>query len=256
MATLTQVPTAARFPFRAPRGAAPARVALLDADPDLAGGLLGEELAAARAALVLPLLRVPAGRWAPTDAGLAGTPAVALVVVEGLLRREVVLCGRRTAELVGPGDVVDPLAAGEADALVPLEVHWEAEGAVTLAVLDGRYLAAMRRWPALAVALHRRRAAQAARASVHLAIAQLGRVDLRVLALLWHLAGRWGLVTGEGYVVPLRMTHAALGRLVGAQRPTVTLALTELAERADVTRRADGAFVLRPGSRERLTSVV
>jgi CRP-like cAMP-binding protein len=250
VATLAQ--TSPQHRFAPQRTAHPSALALLEADPDLAAGLHGEELDSARAAVVVPRLRIPAGPWAPELAEVPGPTAVALIVVDGLLRREVVLAGRRTAELFGPGDVVDPFAPAATEALVPLEVDWEAESPVTLAVLDMRFVAAARRWPALAVALHRRRAAQAARASVHLAIAQLGRVDLRVLALLWHLAGRWGVVTSDGYVLPLRMTHAALGRLVGAQRPTVTLALTELAERGDVTRRADGSFVLRPDSRELL----
>ena len=87
---------------------------------------------------------------------------------------------------------------------------------------------------------------------MHAAIAQLGRVDLRVLALLWHLADRWGTVTPDGVVLPLRLTHALLGRLVGAQRPTVTLALAQLGGAGDVSRREDGAFVLRPGSVEQL----
>jgi CRP-like cAMP-binding protein len=90
---------------------------------------------------------------------------------------------------------------------------------------------------------------------VHLAIAQLNRVDLRVLALLWHLAERWGVVAADGVVVPLRLTHATLGRFVGAQRPTVTLALQQLSEAGDLARRPDGAFVLRHGSAESLAAV-
>jgi CRP/FNR family cyclic AMP-dependent transcriptional regulator len=77
-------------------------------------------------------------------------------------------------------------------------------------------------------------------------------VEDRVLALLWHLAERWGRMTPEGVVVPLCLTHETLGRLAGAARPTVSLALGELTKRGQLSRRPDGAFVLQPGSAEAL----
>lgn len=58
--------------------------------------------------------------------------------------------------------------------------------------------------------------------------------------MLWHLADRWGRVTPDGVIVPLKLTHEALGRLVGAQRPTVTLALGELVASGRVTRALTG----------------
>ena len=55
------------------------------------------------------------------------------------------------------------------------------------------------------------------------AILALPRVESRVLAILWHLADVFGSVNADGVLVPLKLTHERLGRLVGAQRPTVTL---------------------------------
>jgi CRP/FNR family transcriptional regulator, cyclic AMP receptor protein len=118
-----------------------------------------------------------------------------------------------------------------------------------VAVLDDRFRQATRRWPSLGAAIEARALGQAERLAVHVAIAQLGRVDLRVLALLWHLADRWGRVTPQGVSVPLKLTHEALGRLVGAQRPTVTLALAELGRAESVTRLATGGWLLDPRSR-------
>jgi hypothetical protein len=46
-------------------------------------------------------------------------------------------------------------------------------------------------------------------------------------------------------VVPLALTHRILGQLVGARRPTVSTALSELAEREELTRRPDGSWLLR-----------
>jgi CRP/FNR family cyclic AMP-dependent transcriptional regulator len=64
-------------------------------------------------------------------------------------------------------------------------------------------------------------------------------------ALFWHLAERWGRVSGDGVVVPLALTHRILGQLVGARRPTVSTALSELAERGELVRRSDGSWLLR-----------
>jgi CRP/FNR family cyclic AMP-dependent transcriptional regulator len=52
-------------------------------------------------------------------------------------------------------------------------------------------------------------------------------------------------VSGDGVIVPLALTHRILGQLVGARRPTVSTALSELAERGELVRRADGSWLLR-----------
>jgi CRP/FNR family transcriptional regulator, cyclic AMP receptor protein len=59
-------------------------------------------------------------------------------------------------------------------------------------------------------------------------------------------------VTGDGVVIGLRLTHEVLGCLVGARRPTVTLALKDLGAAGHVRRRDDGRLVLTPASREYL----
>jgi DNA-binding GntR family transcriptional regulator len=45
-------------------------------------------------------------------------------------------------------------------------------------------------------------------------------------------------------IVPLRLTHRTLAQLVGAQRPSVTTALGQLADDRRITRRDDGHWVL------------
>ena len=52
-------------------------------------------------------------------------------------------------------------------------------------------------------------------------------------------------MSGDGVIVPLALTHRILGQLVGARRPTVSTALSELAEREELTRRPDGSWLLR-----------
>lgn len=112
-----------------------------------------------------------------------------------------------------------------------------------VAMLDRRLTAAVGRVPELKTALMRRAVRRSRWLALHLAIRCLRRIDVRLLVLFWHLAERWGRVTREGIVLPLPFTHRLLGRLVGAQRPTVTTALGQLAER-EVVRRRDGAWLL------------
>jgi hypothetical protein len=70
-------------------------------------------------------------------------------------------------------------------------------------------------------------------------------VDRRLTALFWHLADRWGRVSINGVIVPLALTHRMLGQLVGARRPTVSTALSKLADRGELVRQPDASWLLR-----------
>jgi hypothetical protein len=87
-----------------------------------------------------------------------------------------------------------------------------------------------------------------------MAICQLPRVEQRVLALLWHLAERFGRMAPDGVVLDLRLKHRLIGELVGAQRPTISLALATLLEEGLVRRRPGGALLLDPASRSALAA--
>jgi CRP/FNR family cyclic AMP-dependent transcriptional regulator len=50
----------------------------------------------------------------------------------------------------------------------------------------------------------------------------------RLLALMWSLADRRGIVREDGVYVPLSLTHETLAQMIGARRPTVTLGLKAL----------------------------
>ena len=229
-------------------GEPPRLVRLLDAEPDFAEGVTGADREAARRHTITAAVTVPPGAWSPQ--ALRGDDAVtgpfAAVVLRGLLARDVVLADRVATQLVGPGDVI-PLGDWD-DGSPPVHTEWRAGVESELAVLDARFLGAAQRWPWLTARVVERAARWADRAAMLQAITQLGRVDLRLVALLWHLADRWGRVGSDGVVLPLRLTHETLGRLVGAQRPTVTLALRDLREQGVVTRK-DAGWLLAPGSR-------
>ena len=118
-----------------------------------------------------------------------------------------------------------------------------------LAMLGKDVLVGAHRWPRLVAGLHARTADQIERVAVQLAICQLPRVEDRLLALLWLLAEQWGRVTPGGTVLPLALTHETLGALVGARRPTVTLALGELSDRGAVLRQGRAWLLVEPPSR-------
>ena len=181
------------------------------------------------------------------------TRAFAALVVEGVVVREVLLGGTVASELVGAGDVVDLDAPGD-EGLVPVSARWTTADVAVVAVLGDELLPALRGWPSLGAALVARAARRAARVEVQRGISQLPRVEDRLLALLGHLAERFGRVTADGVVVPVGLTHEMLGRLVGARRPTVSLALKQLDADGAVVRRGDGAWLLASGALDHLAT--
>jgi CRP-like cAMP-binding protein len=229
-------------------GAEPTRafVSLLDVDPDLAEGIPDHDEALARRALARPVQALT-GPVIDVEALVATEGVLGLLIVGGALLRELDLGGRVCTEILGPGDVV---GAAPAAGMLAVPVAWRMLRPVTVIVLDARFTAAAQRWPSLALNLHRRLLDQAHRSAVHAAVAQLPRVERRVLALLWQLAERWGRVTPFGVEVDLALTHEAIGRLIGAQRPTVSLALTDLAREEAVTRTPRRTWLLSSRSRD------
>ena len=226
-----------------------ANVSLVDADPDLAAGIPDEDLALARRALTRPLYSIPKGRWAPELLGAHETGGFGVLIVDGALVRQVDLADRHCTQILGPGDVLQPASTG---GFVDCPVTWTALMPSTVVVLDNRFTRASQRWPSLGLNLHRRLLDQADRMALHAAISQLPRVERRILGLFWQLAERWGHVTPFGVTVPLDLTHEALGRLIGAQRPTVTLALRDLAEEGALSRGANGTWLLSSDTRDAL----
>jgi CRP/FNR family transcriptional regulator, cyclic AMP receptor protein len=215
-------------------------VHLLDADPDLGALLAPERREHARRELVVPTRRLGLGEW--DLARLAGSvrDQVGLLVLDGVLSREVMIGERLSVELLGPGDLVRPWRPLVPVQMLAMDAAWHVRSPVVVALLDRRCA----RYPELTSTLIERLTERTLRLATTQAISQLTGVDRRLKALLWHLAERWGRVTPDGIVVPLGLTHAFLGQLIGARRPTVSTALAELARRGEILRRADGGWLL------------
>ncbi len=229
-------------------------VYVLDHDAGLRSALPESERARARQHAVAGVLELPAGDWRPEPADAAGAE-LGLLVLEGLLIRDVAIADARCGELVGPGTLLRPEDDADDEAPMRHEIAWRVVEPTRLALLDRRFLRVAAHWPSLVTALVARATDRAHDLGVMVTIHSLKRVDARLLAFFWHLADRFGKVTADGVLIPLPLTHRQLALLVGAQRPSVTSALGALAER-DLLRRDERGHWLLSVADERPDEVV
>ncbi len=226
---------------------------LLELDPDLGVGLPPDALASAQELAIVPVLRLDRGVWDPATAALhpalSGEP-LCLLVGRGLLMCSTAIGARSASVIAGPGEIVPMPSPGESE-LCSRCIVMVSEPAI-VAVLDAHFMALARRWPALSAEILRRVSDQLRRASLAQAISHLSRTEDRVLAFAWHLSERFGRVGPEGVTVGVKLTHETIGRLIGAERSTVTLAIAVLEREGLLRRRSDGLIELPHGSAQRL----
>jgi hypothetical protein len=218
---------------------------LIELDPDLGQLLPPERRADAVARLQVEVHRLPSGPWSGNRFEGANPEHVGLLLLDGVMSREVVVSDTVSTELLGPGDVLRPWTLQDTAPLLQYDVRWNALTEGRVAVLDRRFAAWLSQWPEVNAVLIDRLNHRAQRLATTQAISQLNRVDRRLLALFWHLAERWGRVTADGIAVPLTLSHRMLGQLIGARRPTVSTAIGDLAERDELVRRSDGTWLLK-----------
>ncbi|HEY2259197.1 MAG TPA: helix-turn-helix domain-containing protein [Solirubrobacteraceae bacterium] len=168
----------------------------------------------------------------------AANPGPGVLVLDGVLALSVRVGDRIAAELLGTGDLIEP-AQPDDDELLACTVGWRALLPARFAILDEPFAERVRPWPQLMSTLLRRSERRARNLNVQRAIASQPRLDVRLALLLWHLAARWGRVEPSGIRLPLPLTHQLLGRLVGAERPSVSHALARLARAGLVTGHGD-----------------
>jgi CRP-like cAMP-binding protein len=207
---------------------------LLDVDKDLADEFdLRMRIIVRRVASVL-VFDAPVGecdlrRWfdpAPDSLGL--------LVLDGVIAFDVRVDTRTATELVGAGDLLQPWSNGD-EQLIERIPTWRALLPTRIAVLDGAFTDRVRPWPQVTQALLRRVGRRARDLDVHRAIVCQPRLELRLALLFWHLAERWGRVEPGGIHMSLPLTHSLLGRLAGAERPSISHALARLADAGLVT---------------------
>jgi CRP/FNR family cyclic AMP-dependent transcriptional regulator len=215
-------------------------VSVLAVDPALARDLDPDQAALARSRSLARVLTIEPGPWEPPDShGSSG--ALGLLIIDGLLSREVVVADRPSLEPVARGDLLRPWDHSDGSyAPFPSSAHWTAHARTRMAVLDARLATAICPWPQLTAELLSRTLLRTRWLALLHAISHVTGLERRLLVLFWHLADRWGRVEKGGTVLPLPLTHEMLGKLAGARRQTVTTALGRLARGGLIVRRPDG----------------
>ncbi len=165
-------------------------------------------------------------------------PGPGVLVIDGVLAAYVRVGDRVTAELVGSGDLIQPAGRDEEE-IVACQTSWRALVGTRFAVLDASFAERVQPWPQITRALLSRTGHRVRALNVQRAIAAQPRLEVRLALLLWHLASRWGKVEPGGIRLPVPLTHQLLGRLVGAERPSVSHALARLAHAGLVTGHGD-----------------
>ena len=227
------------------------RIHLLEADESLLPGADEE----ARRQLTAPLMRIRRGSWTVPDALRERRDHwLGLLIVEGLMIRTIRVSELECCELVGAGDIIRPWDGDDDLAALATGVSWRVVEDTRVAILDDAFTRLACRWPVILSQLMERGLRRSRSLSVQLAIAQARRADVRLMALFWHLADRWGRVTADGVLVELELTHGLLSRLTSLRRPTVSVTLKELAETGELVRVSKSCWLLRgarPSERQR-----
>jgi CRP/FNR family transcriptional regulator, cyclic AMP receptor protein len=217
------------------------QIDLLARDHDL-GRLLTEPGSHARnGQLWTAELSLDRGPWkvSPEQPGL---DHMGFLVTEGLIGRRCFVPDRgRSLELLGRGDLLRPW---QEDTASFSATSWTVFEPSSLAVLGPSFAARARTMPKLLEALTERALRRSRRLAVSGAIANTVGVEDRVVLVLWLLAELWGENHPGGAVVPHRLSHQTLADLVGARRPTVTLAVRSLTERGLLERAESGEWIL------------
>jgi CRP/FNR family cyclic AMP-dependent transcriptional regulator len=223
-------------------------------DPELAAGLDPEGIAAAEQ-ITTPILRIPHGHWDFKADPIRLNGHLGLLILDGLLLREVMVGEVGCAELLGTGDMMRPwtMATGEQASIQALS-RWEALEEARLAVLDPRFALQIARWPQVSSMIVDRALIRARWLSFHLAVCHVVGIEKRLVILFWHLADRWGKVTPDGVRISMPLSHGMIAKLVGSRRPTVTTAMGKLRAEGVIEKIEDG-WLLRGGPPQDLRNV-
>jgi CRP/FNR family cyclic AMP-dependent transcriptional regulator len=219
------------------------RVDLLERDAELARALppVMRQVQGHGSPLSAGMLKLKRGPWEP-DAREPSVDHLGLLVLDGLVARRVLVPERgRSLELLGRGDLFRPWQ----DESASFErLSWTVIEPAAIAVLDQPLAARAREVPQLLEALTDRALQRSRRLAVSAAIANTVGVEERLLLSLWQLTELWGRKAPEGAVLPFRLSHQTLADLVGARRPTVTVALRNLTQRDLLRRGESGHWIL------------
>jgi len=229
-----------RWAFRPPipPGASGSLRYLFDVDSELAESLdVSMRLAARRVATAIVVEAEPGELDLVGWLGRIGRgPGV--LVVDGVLAVNVTVGGRVASELLGAGDLLEGTVDPDEE-LLSCSTGWRCLQPLRLALLDAGFAKRILNWPQVTQVLLQRAERRTHSLNVQRAIASHPRLEIRLALLLMHLASRWGRVEPGGVALTMPLTHQLLGRLIGAERPSVSHALARLTRSGLLTGNGD-----------------
>jgi CRP-like cAMP-binding protein len=221
-------------------------VRIADEDPGLLAAIPEPLAETARHQLVARTTWAESGHWDPLAGDLPPDfdGWLGLFVLDGLLVREVRIDDLRCCELLGPGDLLRPWDDDDGAGTIECQTAWRVLEPVRLALLDGAFARRAARWPMVTGELLQRSLRRCRSQSVLLALTQARRADVRLRTLFAHLGDRWGRVTPEGIVIPLKLTHSVIAQLTGLRRPSVSISLADLEREGEIVRLSRDAWLI------------
>ncbi len=220
------------------------RVSVLEVEPALCDGLDPRSLPSAARSAAAATWTLSRGRWQSEPWMFDRRGSLGLMVIEGLIARQLMVGDMEAVELIGPGDVLRPWAEVDREVAQQVNESWIVTRRARLALLDRSFAMSVGAWPEIAANISDRVAMRVGWMALFSAIQGIRRVDDRLLATLWSYSDRWGRVTPDGVLLELELTHRLLAGVIGARRPSVTTALKALEESGALTRRRDRSWLL------------
>jgi hypothetical protein len=219
-------------------------VRVFELDSELIDHLEGSKANAARQ-VIADTWRLRKGRWEPDGNPTVGPLDYGLLILDGLVLCRCTVGKRVSAELLGVGDILNPVQSAAAPhASVESELSWHVLEPARVALIDADLMARVAMFRGIAAKLHARSLWRVRSFAFRLAIAQLPQLTTRVQLLLWHLADRWGYRRADDVVIPFRISQRVIAECVSAQRTSVGHALKVLADQNLVQTTAEAPWTL------------
>src|ERR671910_2422463 len=99
------------------------QTAPLAADRDLGALLSGQRRAEAERRLLVSTHRLSVGAWDVSRLAGASADHIGLLVLDGVISRELIVADHVSAELLGPGDLIRPWQAASKSELLPVDAE-------------------------------------------------------------------------------------------------------------------------------------
>ncbi len=218
------------------------KVRLLDAEPSLARGIERGRQDDARESLITDVIRIEPGPWEEAGQPPGNPLFLGYLILDGAVTREIIIAGRPSLELLGPGDLIRPWIVPEPLDAMHVTAEWSLISAGHFAVIDEDFHRQSQEFPSVLTVLMDRVVARARWLGFQVALCQVPRIDLRLLLLFRYLAERWGDESPRGTRISIRLSHRNLAAMIGARRPKVSSALTALADERLIEQDKDGTW--------------